>query len=65
MHSLHERSSSQCEPGCFGASNVENAFTIIANERTLELEAPSQSEKKDWLAALQYLMEQVKSGSVQ
>jgi len=43
--------------GCFGSKRNENAFTIVAKERTLELEASGQKEKSDWIAAIQHLID--------
>ena len=42
--------------GCFGSKRNENAFTILGQERNLELEAPSLSEKNDWVRAITYLI---------
>lgn len=42
--------------GCFGSNRNENAFTVVGKDRTLELEAPSLTEKNDWVKVLNYLI---------
>lgn len=37
----------------------DNCFTIVTNERTLELEAPSNAQKQEWLGIMKKLVGQV------
>jgi len=50
---------SRITDGCFGSKRNENAFTLLAAERTLELETRSLAEKRDWVNAIGFLMKQL------
>ncbi len=42
--------------GCAGSKRPELAFTIVTQDRTLELEAPTAKDKTDWVNAVNMLI---------